>query len=489
MKMNLAACIGLVSAIAALPATPALAEQWGSRDKLQDFVSRIDVLTNARAIGAKNLNSAKLAKRPWSSTFWPDLLGSVNWRYTVDSTSDASYNLHMILGGWGAGKGRILNNSTFMSNASKHRDIMSYSQEELDAMSPGEKYDIVMGDHVNYTFFNKVISRIDQLERLDLLATWAGVCHGWAPASLTMDRPDHGVVMASPSGRVIRFWPDDIKALASFAWGTAFGGDAQDKTKVEGWQCQTGATTNKWGRLLDPRCADVNPAFFHLVAINQIGLNQRGFVMDRNYRAEVQNQPTFAYQFKYFKVTDRHPTAGLSFDGAKVLRASASWDPYKEFRSKKSVALVGVEATLWYGHEEYHPSHASWTDNASKDQTKTLTIRYDLELDANDEIVGGEWREYDNAGRPTLAQQVAYQHPDIMWLVPPGLKPQSPGDADITSAWDGTGTAPADWRTAALKSARKTYADRVRGHEITRLAPQPLTKFVDLLLARSKLAK
>lgn len=283
-----------------------------------------------------------------------------------------------------------------------------------------------MGD-ANYTFWTKMIARVDQLGSSDvnLLSTWSGICHGWSPASLTLDRPLHGVKVMSPLGREITFYPDDIKALASMTWGTAFGneGNAQNYTKVEGWQCQTGAKSNHEGRLTDPRCQDVNPAFFHMAMVNQIGLNKHGFVMDRAFKAEVQNQPTYAYRFKYYKVSDRHINAGIPLDQAKVMIASSYWDRFKNYRSPKAVALVGVEADVWYGKENYNPDH-TWTDSPAHDATAVFTIHYDLELDIHDEIVGGEWREYEDA--PTVVEQLSYGHPDIMWLAPQDSKPCRP---------------------------------------------------------------
>jgi hypothetical protein len=239
--------------------------------------------------------------------------------------------------------------------------------------------------------------------------------------------------------------------------------------------------------LVDSRSADVNPEFYHLVKNNQIALNGRGFVMDRHYRAEVQNQPSYKYEIKYFKVSDRHPkaSAGLSLQAAKVRIPSRYWDPFSNYRSRKAVAVVGIEAKIWYGLENMHPV-GKLTDSPGDDKTDTLTIRYDLELDGNDEIVGGEWREHENSDAPTLVEQIKYQHPDILWLIPPGVKALSPGDFAAKSAWDGSTVVPAEWREASLKAGNKTYGDRVRGKNITRIAPQPLAKVVDVLIKKAR---
>jgi hypothetical protein len=467
MKKKLAGWMGMFGALVAVQGT-AQAQDWGDIEKLQDFVTRRDVVVNVDQIDNRGLMQAELPNRPWSSTYWPDNTGSVAWPY-------GPHNL-LIASSWKINRPYVANREGL------HRNVLSLSQQEIDDMSPAEKYDVLMGD-ANFTFTNQVVARIDQLGTVNLLSTWSGVCHGWSPASLTLDRPQHGVTMYSPLGRQVTFYPADIKALASFLWGTSFSsGEAQDYVKVEGWECQTGGKTNRHGRLVDPRCFDPNPGFFHLVMINQIGINQRGFVMDRSNRAEVQNQPTYKYEAKYYNVADKHGSAGVSLGDAKIFYSANLDDPYRNYRSKKTVYLLGVEATLWYGMENT-PDH-SWTDGPENDKTGSLTIRYDLELDASDNVVGGEWREYKDA--PTLFEQVAYKHPDIMWLVPPKVSVWTPGDLEIRSPWNGNGAPPADWQRAAKTSDMRKYGDHVRGHDFTRLAPQPLAKVIDVLISKAR---
>lgn len=487
MSKKLSVWIGMLGAVTALQATAVKAEQWGEKNKLQDFVSRKDVLTNARAIDAKGLNKVHLKIQPWSSTYWPDKMGSIAWRYTDFGTGKLSYMADMALG-WNNNKSKVVNNTSVMAKEMVHKKLSEMSDDVLNSLSPAEKYDILVGDE-NYTLWTRVVNRVDQLQQLNLHALWSGVCHGWAPASLMIDRPLHGVQMKTPSGRTINFYPDDIKALASLLWGDAFGneGNAQNFAKVEGWQCQTGAKKNPNGRLVDPRCADVNPAFLHLVMVNQLGLNQRGMVIDRHYRAEVQNQPTFRYEFKYYKVSDRKPKTGYSFQDAKVRVPSRYWDPFSNYRSRKTVNIVGVETTVYYSLGNVKPDHSSWSDGPKDDKLDHLTFRYDLELDANDEIVGGEWHEHDNVDAPTLAEQYKYQHPDIIWLIPPTVKALSIGDFALNnSPWDGKSTVPADYLAASIKAANKKYNERIRGKEVSRFAPQPLAKVVETLIKKSR---
>lgn len=137
MKKNLAGWIGVFGAVVAIQGTLAHAEAWGEKGKLQDFVSRMDVLTNAAAIDQRGLSQATLPNRPWSSTFWPDILGSVAWRYTDYATNPVSNDLTMGIFGWGSSRHSIMGNTDIMSDSNgHHKDIMAMSQDALDKLSP-----------------------------------------------------------------------------------------------------------------------------------------------------------------------------------------------------------------------------------------------------------------------------------------------------------------------------------------------------------------
>jgi hypothetical protein len=73
--------------------------------------------------------------------------------------------------------------------------------------------------------------------------------------------------------------------------------------------------------------------------------------------------------------------------------------------------------------------------------------------------------------------------------VPPGVSAYSIGDVDIQStAWDGTGYAPAEWRQAALKAENATeqLPDPRTGKMVNVPQPQPLGGVVELLIKLSR---
>ncbi len=469
----------------------AFAQDWGNLERLVDFTERKQPIVNLRLIESMGLGTHELSERPWSDSFWPDVKGSIAVPYI-----DGGFLSPL---GW---QSLSPNRSKLHGRSAAYLEQAitdTFSDTQLNNMAPSEKYDYLLGDK-NFTLTNQVIKMVDQRSDMDLTTYWTGVCHGWSPAALKLPRPQHSFEITAANGRKITFYPADVKALASFLWGKT---NAQASTKVEGWQCQTGASTNKHGRLIDPRCFDVNPSFLHLAMINLIGLENRGFIMDRNYRGEVQNQPVFKYSVSYFDPTRRRPSSTKSFSEAKVVYSRRFADPFRPFRSPKIKGLVGVELKLWY-MKENGPNHLA-TDGPSNDKYTEFKTRYDLELDENDNIVGGEWREFDSTTSKTLVEQLMYNHPDMIWLPSKNLKAFSVADpievwtgegeptAEFLSRtanqpkWDGKGAAPQEWLEAQLKASIKSAKFQVfENQRKDMLAPMPVASIVDMLIARSR---
>ncbi len=487
----------IFTAAALIISQGAQAQDWGDLPKLQEFFQLNAPLTNRHRIespvtnllvmDSMGLKKAKLSFQPWSDTAWNDVRGSIATPYA----SGAFINPL----GWS-----LFSRPAVVSRVEEHqKDFDTLSDEQLDQLSPSEKYDYLLGDK-NLTLTNQVIKMVDQRAKMDLTASWTGVCHGWGPASLTLPRPENAFEITAANGRKLTFYPSDVKALASFLWGKS---NAQASTKAEGWQCQTGAKTNKHGRLTDPRCFDVNPSFFHLTMVNLIGIDDRGFVMDRKYRGDVFNQPVFKYEYKFYNVTKKFGPTGITIDEARVPYSRKITDPFRPFRSPKIASLIGVETTVWYA-QETSPDHKR-TDGPSDDKIESYTMRYDLELDAQNNIVGGEWREFDDTSSKTLWDQVAYQHPDMVWMPSKKLKAFSKadpieywlGDGAPDAAflartanqpkWDGKGHPPKDWLEAQLNASIISAKNEVfENQRKDMLAPMPVSSIVDMLIARSR---
>jgi hypothetical protein len=111
---------------------------------------------------------------------------------------------------------------------------------------------------------------------------------------------------------------------------------------------------------------------------------------------------------------------------------------------------------LTYTSENETPSQSP-NDSTADDFHTTARYLYDLELDSSGQIIGGEW--YHDA------------HPNFMWMPEPGAAPTSDAEDEAKGLWDGTGTIPASWTSAAQSAASKA---------------QPLAKFVEVLEKMSK---
>lgn len=460
------------------PMSAALAEDYGGIEKVKAFIGRQDVANSVQEIEARGWRSQKLPdeQQPWSSTYWPSNFGEAAYPYAWGGSKPI---LPLI---WEFKRGYFNKRITWLrANYSK------FTQAELDTLAPSEKYDLLVGDE-NFTLTAQTIAKINQLHGLynGWVPAWFGVCHGWAPASLSIPRPQHSFTVQTPFGQTIKFFPDDVKALASTLWAHSF---AQNQIKVDGWQCSRDFTIkmDNRGRLLEPKCFDVNPAFFHLVITNQLGLNQRGIIVDREYMRSVQNQPVASYSFKYMHPGTKWEVG--SMDAAMVPVGSFD-DPFIQYRSPKTKFIVGISMTVDYG--TYTSPEAIDKDDKSRDKVKKFEIGYDLELDGEGQIVGGEWRDvsgdwYSSEDSNRKYREMNLVHPDIMWLVPNGLQAWSVSDADLQNTnWTGVGPVPAGWKEAAIKAAMVTNNQDVNGKPTTKLHPQPLGRVVYKLVELSR---
>lgn len=379
-------------------------------------------------IDGAGLTEASLPINPWSDSYWPLYMGALAFRYSdiYFPRSDS----------WQE------NNAYIMNNLGR--------AEFISALSPAEKYDLLIGKEN----FPLTLSMLDngrkQRNSRGSVPAWMGICHGWAPASYMVARPTNTVNLLAADGiTVIPFFPSDIKALVTALWASV-----PVPTRFIGGRCNEvtpGSDTS--GRPINPDCLDSNPASWHLAVVNQIGHAKRSFVMDYVSTSEVWNQPVTKYKFTYFNPQTMYYA---DINGAIVPTNSFPEDKYKKFRDTRAVSIIGIQMTVTYVGET-QPSDRG-ADDESFDQNTEAEFLYDLELDAEGKIIGGEWyRE---------------KHPDFLWQPVPGSKPKSLGDMDLDAAydlsnWDKNSVIPAAWRTPAARSAA---------------ASQPLARIVDKLV-------
>lgn len=305
-----------------------------------------------------------------------------------------------------------------------------------------------------------------------LMALWEGICHGWSTAAGIVPRPKKTVTIKLPNGKNLKFFPDDLKGLASLLWanslvqdskfvdenGEVFGGGIIS----EGLRCnQKAPKRDEWGRYyddradayskkLEPRCVGVHPAIWHLALANIIGNQGRSFVVERKIKAAVDNHPLTRYAAEYF-----NPKTGDYGTLKNSITALDESDPFINFRNPKAKAIVGIKMTMTYVNWG-RPQREAY-DSPAKDDLKDIDMMYDLELDEEGNVVGGQWRLTEKGkvigGR---ASAIKNTQPDFFWVVTKDWK-KFFKEADV-STWKNTNALPpSDWLEAARGAHNFTY--------------------------------
>ena len=280
-------------------------------------------------------------------------------------------------------------------------------------LSPAEKYDLLVGDTGNpknpkqsgYTLTRSFLSQITAKTQ-----PWEGSCDGWAFASMNEKPPVRSVKVKNVAGQEILFYPSDIRALLTLLYSdyriSSFGSDCYDKKPA----------SDRSGRLLEQGCRDTNPGVFHAVLVNQVGIGKRGFTMDTDYSAETWNYPVKSYKLQYY-----NPQTNQSYVDPKhsaVAIENFTRDRYAAHRSDRVASVIGVNVQLEY-HIEALPMPTGKLDQ-SYERSFTNGYRYDLELDADGNIIGGEWHG-----------QSQRNHPDLLSFVSTNYINKSPYDRQI----------------------------------------------------------
>jgi hypothetical protein len=357
----------------------------------------------------------------WSGSYWPHFQGSLGVRYRDPQFID------LIEGKVQWNRFKELADATPMS---------SYAGRET-MLSPAEKYDLLVGDQeMTLTKYSWELGEKTQVNgRVPL---WRGLCDGWAAASQMMPRPVRPVVLNSPAGMPITFYPEDIKALGSLLYARA-----QRNVIFLGKRCRNvviGLVTNS--------CDGTNPGAFHNALVNRVGAMKKTFIADVSPGSEVWNYPVKDYQMSFYNVFSDQESSRFE-DVAEV------FDKKKRFRKrngrhKDTAFIVGVKTVVNY--IDMRPANTLNTDGPEQDLVLQKEYWYDLELDSRRNVIGGEW-----AGNVK---------PDFIWL---------PND----------GTYPVSWEEH-INGKPRNSADLTRKARIASKSGHPLSVVVQELFELSK---
>jgi len=385
----------------------------------------------------------ELDAQPWSDDYWAIARGILGYRY-------ADYDVKHVTG-W---------KNIFDTHFTTFPVSQYIEQGKINYLSPSEKYDLLIGDE-NYTLTKAMWAEGQAYWTPEKdVEHWMGICHGWAPAAYMIPRPKNAITVTAADGETpITFYPSDIKALASLLWAKASYG-----TKFIGGRCNTkNPKKDEHGRIQNQDCFDSNPATWHKVVVNQIkkGPEGRSFVLDASYDYEVWNQPVYSYSYRYFNVETSARSTKWNDKEVLLKINEYSNDVFKKYRSKQAKYLVGVEMFVDY-MAETRPSQNE-TDSPSYDAVGSVTYRYDLEITADGEIVGGEW--YSNS------------HPDFLWTPEKDARAQTKLDKTLTQVSMTTKHTPKEFKKAALYNSSFVGSPSANG--------TPLAKVVEELIRLS----
>lgn len=405
-------------------------------NELKNFFERGFQIDRSISNISPDWNESVLENHPWSSYYWASYKGGIADRYN-DPT-------------WP----RSLDFIDYYQAFQKSRKINFDDQDEIDNLSPAEKYDILLGDtRFTMSWWSMEDAKQMYFANGKKIPTWFGICHGWAPASFKLPRPEKMVEYQIDGfmGKSfkLRFFPDDVKALASLLWA-----NSANETYYLGTRCEEkDPKFDEIGRISSSDCWDVNPATWHLALIHQMNKNKSSFVIDATYDAEVWNQPVVSYSFGYFNPESKKNATNLQ--EAMVNIADYSSDKFKRYRSTKAVAVVGIKMRLTYLAESV--AEHKEKDSLESDITNTVMYIYDLEIDSAGQIIGGEW--YQNA------------HPDFLWVPSAQSRAMSAADQYLSGSWVGKNSTPRNW--TQISQMASSYG-------------QPLGNVVEGLIHRSR---
>jgi hypothetical protein len=348
----------------------------------------------------------------------------------------------------------------------------SIPKANYEEMSPAEKYDLLIGSK-DFRFTHGV----DRFISARNPPAWEGFCHGWSYASTVLPRPESAVRVRLEGGSELKFTPSDLKALATFHFGSL---ELKDTTRSVGALCRQylgNEAYDNYGHILpnDPQnaptpgsprdrdaCADLNPSSFFISVVNRVGGQKRPLIMDAAADASVWNHPIVGYRVAYFNPNGQ---TALSGDPKSVAINAADYQQFNYFKKYRQRAgsshafskIVGVAMEVDYMAENW-PQQGD-TDAPALDLQNTALYLFDLELAEDGTIVGGEW--YQNA------------HPDMVWMPVLRRLPLLEADKEVKSSWDIKSPLPDDWKKAALAQLDVPDADVAKAGAAFPASPPP----------------
>ncbi len=238
------------------------AEEWGYQDS--PFIFDPNVKTKYSELPKQG----ETENAPWASSYWPYYQDSLNYRWAGESTMSPAEKFQEATGIAGVTDG-----------VSKEHGVDS--QDHRTACTKDDDCDSAKVE--------KCAKRIGETGGY-CIPTWFGICPAWAAAALLLEEPKREVDYNG-----VNFKINDIKALVTLS-------HERVGSKFVSLRCNTNPDDIEYdddGRPTSASCRYTNPATYHILLANYLGLRKQGFIEDRTFSAEVWNQP-----IRGFKVDD-----------------------------------------------------------------------------------------------------------------------------------------------------------------------------------------
>ncbi|MEX0798119.1 MAG: hypothetical protein WD025_01665 [Bacteriovoracaceae bacterium] len=292
----------------------------------------------------------------------------------------------------------------------KVADVRLMSQEDIDRLSPAEKYDVYVylltGKDNGFKLTKDVLGFTAPND-----AYWEGVCHGWSSAALEFKEPRP--LSISKRGITLNLGSSDLKALLSYYhaamtrnWVTA----KKSNTGRVGERCSVAFSKEAWllkdgveyyktivgGKVqlnkVPQDCVATDPGAFHVVLANMIALKNQGFVAEVVRDSEVWNQPVYKYETK--KITE-----------TKNISKQAARGTFKQVEVKTRMHYANDGGRMFWINDGTDDEFYAWwsqTTGTSNYRHDSKEFHYILDLDRRGNIIGGQW--------------LSYERPDFLWL-------------------------------------------------------------------------
>lgn len=315
----------------------------------------------------------------WSDTYWPANKGGIAYRWNHPDPTPFRYS--------------------FLTK----EQIKKMTRLELEQLSPAELYDISQGDYT-FTLTRKTLELFSPFD-----LWWEGICHGWAQAAANYPEPAK-VLVTNPDGIRVPFGSSDVKGLLamhdaynSIGTYTHIGGRCSAPGKVPGE-----GSIRDINRQMPPpeqaesiECRDVNAGAFHVVLANMMGIQGKSLVVDVDRFNDVWNQPLTGYEVtlkEELQVSEEQYNYGV----ARRLKMEMKMIYGEELQFFSTAAAERGDKNFVSKNPVTRTAHQAF---------RFKMYEYILELDNDDQIIGGEW--------------ISLSRPDFIWTKVRDLKFQN----------------------------------------------------------------